>query len=169
MFYLCLLFLFEMQVDQGKGLLVLCWYCTISRNFTQLCLESKQRMLSTTFGFYFRCNMLQYFDWLCLSHPFPCYLVIAKWLLGCNFSLGIFIPSVYSWNGLTWTTIRYNIDWLVVFPSNYGKYISCDGATSHSTTIEFICFFFVMVQLPSQFSLTVPEAPILLIAKNFRR
>lgn len=108
-------------------------------------------------------------------------MVNEKWLLGCNSVILAWVSSFYlcTVEMVTWTTIRRKIHWLVVFPSNYGKFISCDGSTIDSTTSEFIyvflfCYGAIIVKKlfcygASQFSLTVPEAPILIKIKNFRR
>ena len=148
---------------------MLCWYGTISKNFAQSCLESKQRMSTTNFWFYFQCDMLQYFDWLYPTHSLVV-LVNEKWLWDYNFSLSIFTSSLYNWNGLAWITIWCSIHWLVVFPSDYGKFITFGGSTIHSTTFEFIhVFLFCYGAITTLIFLTVPEAPILFEAKKFRR
>ena len=52
------------------------------------------------------CNIL-------IGSVYPTYslvvLVNKKWLWDCNFSLGIFLPSLYSWHGFTWFRVHPTI------------------------------------------------------------
>ena len=112
--------------------------------------------------------------WYLITHIYPTHslivLVSGKRLWNCNFSLGIFIASLCSWHRFTWITIRCNIHWLVVLSFDCGKLTSCGSSTIHFTTMNLpIYFFFVIMQWPSRFSLTRPEARILFEAKNLRR
>ena len=97
--------------------------------------------------------MLQYFDWLCLPYRNGCGTTILAWV-------SLFYLCTVDMSSLEWQFDATFTNLLSFHPTMVSSfYVAVLRSISPRLNIS-ICFFFVMVQLPSQFSLTVPEAQI---------
>ena len=132
-----LIFLVKMQVNQCKDILMLC-YVTITKNCLESCLEYQD----TNVHLHFLVLIIMLYVPTIWLPVYTTHFLVPVYTT--HFLAYLRCSILYSWYRFPWITIQCKIQWLVVFPSNYGTFIhggSCKFHSQWNHQVDFLSMF----------------------------